>query len=136
MHPVPAPALPFRLSAASLHFHDALLIVPPTPPSCYAHNDPSYTYSSLRRFLSSAVRTSPQLAATGRLASLPCVRNVPKHSRTSSTNMSGASNAGSWLGRWCRLTHVTSHDPEPHMTGVVLLLLRAWKQLTPRGTGQ
>lgn len=102
-------------------FHDAANC----PSQLYAHNDPSYTYSSLPHFLSSAVSVAAQLALLGRLTSFPCVKNVPKHSRTSSTTRSGASHAGRWLGFWCRFTHATSHEPEPHISGVALLLLRA-----------
>jgi hypothetical protein len=73
----------------------------------------------------------------------PCDRNVPKHSRRSSTSRSGASHAGSVAGRWWRLiwwegwcqcseckavcvvrTHSICHEVEPHISGVVVLLLR------------
>ena len=119
-------------SVSPLCIHDATNC----PTQLYAHNDPSYSYSSLPHFLSSALTAAPQLAVLGRFASFPCDRSVPKHSRRSSTRRSGASHAGMWLGLWCRFTHAMSHDDEPHISGVTLLLLRAWKELMPRGTEQ
>jgi hypothetical protein len=43
------------------------------------------------------------LAGTGSLLSFPCAKNVPIHSRRSSTSTSGASHAGSVAERWWRL---------------------------------